>query len=422
MARAKRYPVKVNTNKMGPASRFFSQMLSGAIIGQPRAIKHIVKVMAFLDGGLVNPSEPLGVMIFAGPSGCGKTHTAKVLANIMFGPLKDYPYPLTIVQCSNFIERHQVATLIGSPPGYIDSQKMPLLHRFNIGKYHLISHFKKSIELSEDEKLKQQARETLGQIKACFRAMRDGTEWAQYKKERLPARDVLSKIFSSIPMLSIILFDEIEKAHPDVWNLLLGILGDGQLQLASGETTDFTHSLIILTTNTGSREMQKVIGINRIGFAAPQESDPQRLERAIHNEAKRALEKVFPPELMGRLGKKIITFGVLTRYDYERIFTQFADGIKQEVAEQEGIAVGYTRDFISFVINDGNSRQYGARILKDAIGEYIQTPLSFAIASGELQKGDKALFALEDNKPTLLRQRRGNRQRKEKVKQQKEGP
>lgn len=406
MTNEKKYPIRVGFSGDKQAIQL-EKYLSSTIIGQPKAVQRLVEVMITLNSGLRDYRRPIGALIFAGPSGCGKTYAAKAFAQIYFSPIvSDFPNPLTIIQCSNLVERHQIATLIGSPPGYIGSDRISLLHTFNIGKYSLLAFYQSRIESCEDEKEKKDLKQQFELLKICFQALQEGQGWLQQQKERINVMAVLGKAFAPLNPFSIILFDEIEKAHPDVWNLLLGILEDGQLQLANSNTiTDFTNSFIILTTNTGSREIQKAIGINRLGLPLPQQNDPAVMEKAIYSEARKALEKIFPPELMGRFGSKIVSFRLLDENDLTKIFHRQFGEIGRQL-EFRGIFIACTRKFRKFVVRGAISQKYGVRVLRDAVEEYVLMPLSRAISSDDLKKGDSALFATDHGKPVLMRQLR----------------
>ena len=412
----KGYSIRVNTEKTSDLDKTLLKRLSQRIVGQPRAIQHIARLMVSAESGLRDLQRPIGTMIFAGPSGCGKTLTAKELARTLIGSLKGFTYPLTIIQCSNLAESHRVSTLIGSPPGYVDSHKIPVLHRFNIEKYGLISFLEEQIRLCKDEEQRQEKQDALEQVKRCLQALQVGKVFIKYNKQDLNIYTFLNELFEKAqPLISIILFDEIEKAHPDVWNLLLSIMEEGQLQLANnGEMTSFANSLIILTTNTGSREIQGVFGINRMGFQTPtRDEDREKMDKAVYDEAKKALEKMFPPELMGRLGKEVIAFRGLQKEDFNQIFHQLVDEFRWRLKERE-IAIRCAPKFRKFVVEEGFNQKYGARILRDAVKKYVETPISFAISSGELKRFDNVLLTLENGQPVLRRQPRPSL-KKEKV-------
>lgn len=405
--RGRRYSIRVDTEKMSGFNRSVVKALSYSVVGQPRAIQHISRLLVSLQSGLRDFRRPIGTMIFAGPSGCGKTFTAKELAQILLGSSEEAGYPLTIVQCSNLAESHRISTLIGSPPGYVDSNKIPILHRFNIEKHNLMAFLDEEITKCKDQNLKKEKEEAKEQVKKCLQALLVGKLFIRYNKQDINIHNFLNEVFDRArPLLSVVLFDEIEKAHPDVWNLLLSIIEEGQLQLAnSGEVTSFTNSLVILTTNTGSREIQGVFGANRIGFQTAQKEDPDKLDQAVYNEAKRALEKIFPPELMGRLGKEIIAFRGLRRDDFEQIFQGLVEEFRWRL-DDRGIVLRCSPKFKQFVVDEGVNQKYGARILRDAVKKYVETPISAAISSGELKAGDRALLTMEDGKPVLRRQPR----------------
>jgi len=402
------YSVRVNTEKASGLDKRLAKRLSQRIVGQPRAIQHIARLMVSAESGLRDPYRPIGTMIFAGPSGCGKTMTAKELALALLGPTEGSIYPLTIVQCSNLAESHRVSTLIGSPPGYVDSHKIPVLHRFNVEKYSLISFLEQDIYVCKDEKQRREKEDALEQVKRCLQALQVGKSFIKYDKQEINVYNFLNEVFEKAqPLISIILFDEIEKAHPDVWNLLLSIMEEGQLQLANNnEITSFANSIVILTTNTGSREIQGLFGINKIGFQVPaRDEDHEKLDKAVYDEAKRALEKIFPPELMGRLGKEIIAFRGLQKDDFNQIFKQLVEEFRWRL-DPKKITIRYAPKFREFVVGEGINQKYGARILRDAVKRYVETPVSFALSSGELKRRDSVLLTLENGQPILRRQPR----------------
>lgn len=396
------YPILVDAEKVGEKIKKMTDEISTRVIGQSRAIIHILRLFASEEIGLRDPNRPMGVMILAGPSGCGKTLTAKETARAFLGGLSNHNYPLTHIQCSNLSQEHQTASLIGSPPGYIGYNDMPLLHWINIEKHHLFIKMKKEMESCQDpEKLKLLEKRWIA-AKRIVNAVPTG----EFK-------DWLQAIFDSYrPLKSLILFDEVEKAHPNVWNLLLGVLEDGQLQLSNGETTDFRNSFIIMTTNTGSREIQGLME-RKLGLPLPSRNEiaeGEKLDQAIYDAAKKALEKMFPTEFIGRLGKEIVIFRTLNRDDYFKILEIFLSEVQERLCGKNKypppILINYTQSFKEFLINEGVSQKYGARILRDVVKKHVIDLISFAFSSGEIVEGDKILFDLENGKPVIRRQPR----------------
>ncbi len=413
------YSVRVDTQKIGESIEKMVKQISAKVIGQPRAIDHVIRLLSSQQVGLRDPHRPIGTMIFAGPTGVGKTMTAKEVARIFVGGSYTFYNPLTFVQCANLTERHQVASLIGSPPGYVDSDKIPLLHRFNVDKYSLIGNMEACIRFAKNKEERKAREEALKNTKQLLQLAQMGKkEYVQEmegdKKETINVYQFLNTLFrKSQPLKSVVLFDEIEKAHPNVWNLLLGIMEEGELQMANNnEVTTFRNSLIILTTNTGSREIQK-LSKGRLGFKVPSDRDKEMLEQAIYNEAKKALEKIFPPELVGRLGNEIVVFRALQKEDNSKILEQFLAEIQLRLSGRRrplpSLSLSYTADFKNFLVEKGTSQEYGARILRDTVKEKVEDPIALAISSGELTEGDKILFDVENGESVLKRQPRDYR-------------
>ena len=404
------YPIIIDTEKVGEDIKKITDEISTRVIGQSRAISHILRLFVAAEIGLGDPKRPIGVMFLAGPSGVGKTLTAKETARAYLGkPNNVSDYPLTFIQCSNLSQEHQTASLIGSPAGYIGYGDMPILHRINLEKHHLLIKMKKEMEECSDPQQQEQLEIGLEEIKQFINIVSRGNTRGQ----NAPIKSYLYAILDNYhPLKSLILFDEIEKAHPNVWNLLLGILEDGELQLASGEITDFRNSFIIITTNTGAKEIQGLMD-NKIGFRAPRKNnsaEQEKLDQAIYEEAEKAIEKMFPAALIGRLGKEIVVFRTLNHDDYSSILEIFLRDIQSRLSgknkEPPPILLSYTPAFKEFLIEEGTSQKYGARILRDVVKRWVIDALACAFSSEEIIAGEKVLFDVEKGKPVTRRQNR----------------
>lgn len=403
------YPVIVDTEKVGENIKKITDEISTRVIGQSRAISHILRIFTSAEVGLRDPDRPIGVMFLAGPSGVGKTLTAKETARAYLGKLKNSSeYPLTYIQCSNLSQEHQTASLIGSPPGYIGYGDMPILHWLNLGKHHLLIKIEEKIEKYPDPMQREDIKRNLEEIKE-FISIVQGNPRGQNGALKTYLRAVMDNYH---PLKSVVLFDEIEKAHPNVWNLLLGIMEDGELQLANGEKTDFRNSFIIMTTNTGAKEIQGLMN-DGIGFRTLRKNDAaeqEKLDQAIYKEAGKAIEKMFPAALIGRLGKEIVVFRTLNHDDYSKILEIFLRDVQSHLNGKEKdpppISISYTKAFKKFLIEEGTSQKYGARILRDVVKRWVIDALSSALSSGEIVAGDKILFDLEQGKPVTRRQNR----------------
>ena len=251
--------------------RRFRGRMNRIVVGQPAATDRISDCFSRLIAGIHDPERPLLTMMFMGPTGVGKTETVRCLAESLFGDRRAY----TRINCQEFSAHYNISKLLGSPPGYVGGEIRPLLAQENLNKHHVKAIDRQSGMICEEG----------GRLTELFPA-------------------------DSERRLSIVLFDEIEKAHPKMWNTLLGILEDGHLVLANNEEVDFTNSIIILTSNVGSRVMNVSLSRSGIGFDAGQTGEQldQDIAAAVGREAK----KVFPMEFLNRFDE-LITFQTLKR-------------------------------------------------------------------------------------------------------------
>jgi ATP-dependent Clp protease ATP-binding subunit ClpC len=272
------------------------------IISQEKAIRALSKAIRRSRAGLKSPKRPVGSFLFLGPTGVGKTEMAKSLASFLFGS----DNAMIRLDMSEYMEKHSVSKLIGSPPGYVGHEEG-------------------------------------GQL----------TE----KIKRNP--------------YSVLLLDEIEKAHPDVYNILLQVFEDGQLTDSLGNTIDFKNCIIIMTSNIGARFLEKR---GHMGFRTTSEADAKKTEELIHTEVKRT----FNPEFLNRLDE-VILFDALTDEDLERIVDLMISQVN-EVMIQRKIRIQVHPEVRSWIVKKTcHDRSYGARPLRRAIQRYIEDPLSEAL-------------------------------------------
>merc|ERR1712228_161667 len=305
------------------------ETLHSRIIGQHEAVAAVARAIRIARVGLKNPNRPIASFIFSGPTGVGKTELTKVLASYFFGSEES----MVRFDMSEFMERHTVAKLIGSPPGYVG---------FNEG----------------------------GQLTEAVR--------------RRP--------------YTVILFDEIEKAHPDVFNLFLQILEDGRLTDSRGRTVDFKNTLIILTSNVGSQVIEK--GGAGLGFQFTnneEDASYNRIKTLVNEE----LKLYFKPEFLNRLDE-IIVFRQLNKMEVKKI----ADIMLKDVvgrANEKQIKLEVTEKFKDRVVDEGFNPSFGARPLRRAIIRLVEDPLAEKILSKELSDGDSVILDVNsDGNITLL--------------------
>jgi ATP-dependent Clp protease ATP-binding subunit ClpC len=287
------------------------------LIGQDEAVRAVSRAIRRARVGLKNPNRPIASFIFSGPTGVGKTELTKALAAYFFGS-EDAMIRLDM---SEFMERHTVSKLIGSPPGYVG---------YNEG----------------------------GQLTEAVR--------------RRP--------------YTVVLFDEIEKAHPDVFNMLLQILEDGRLTDAKGRTVDFKNTLIIMTSNIGSKVIEK--GGGGLGFEFSTEDASESQYNRIRSLVNEELKQYFRPEFLNRLDE-IIVFRQLKKDEVKEIAEIMLKDVFKRLLEQ-GMTLEVTDKFKDRLIEEGFNPSYGARPLRRAIMRLLEDILAEEILSGRLKDGDVA--------------------------------
>ena len=321
-------PVSKLTESESEKLLHMEDTLHQRLIGQDEAVKAISRAIRRARVGLKNPNRPIASFIFSGPTGVGKTELTKSLAAYFFGSEE----AMIRLDMSEFMERHTVSKLIGSPPGYVG--------------------------YSEG-----------GQLTEAVR--------------RRP--------------YTVVLFDEIEKAHPDVFNMLLHILEDGRLTDAKGRTVDFKNTLLIMTSNIGSKVIEKGGGGLGFDFEDDQAESQYNRIRSLVNEE---LKQYFRPEFLNRLDE-IIVFRQLTKDEVKEI----ADILLKEVfgrLSEQGIELEVTARFKDRLVEEGYNPSYGARPLRRAIMRLLEDTLAEEILSGRLGEGDTASVDVDDTGKVVI--------------------
>jgi len=315
-------PVNKLTESESKKLLHIEDTLHNRLIGQEEAVKAISRAIRRARVGISNPNRPIASFIFSGPTGVGKTELAKSLAAYFF----DSEEAMIRLDMSEYMERHTVSKLIGSPPGYVG---------YNEG----------------------------GQLTEAVR--------------RRP--------------YTVVLFDEIEKAHPDVFNLLLQILEDGRLTDTKGRTVDFRNTLLIMTSNVGSKVIEK--GGTGIGFEFSEnqvDSQYQRIRSLVNEE----LKTYFRPEFLNRLDE-IIVFQQLTKDEVKQIATILLAEVCKRLMEQ-GITLAVTERFKERLVEEGYNPSYGARPLRRAITRLLEDCLAEEILSARVKDGDSVVVDVDE--------------------------
>jgi len=394
----KEYPVRINTKKESQLIVNLRKKIRKEVIGQERAIRRLLRAVASYYSGLKDPRRPIGGFIFAGPTGVGKTWTAKVFARHFLGGKNKYRDYLTRIDGSSLSREHRIAKLIGAPPGYIGYEEPNLLSQENIDAYHFDVKFGK-----DNGSLANKLRKFRKELQ---KPPRTQEEYRQHQQQ-LQFRAFYEE---GKPYCSIILFDEIEKAHSDIWNLLLQIMEEGRVQMGRGiEETDFTHSALILTTNIGQRNIQSMIsGHGQIGFRTAK--GIERLDKDIYKATKEQIKKKFPPELFKRLD--LIVFRPLTKENFEKILDIFLAEEEERLNERirsfsrYSIEVKYTKSAKKFLLKEGIDIYYGVRTLRAVVEKYVRTPIANGLASKEIRSGDEILVDEKNDQLIFFRKYR----------------
>jgi len=304
----------------------FQTALRSKIVGQDEGVQALVDLYQVFCAGLNSPGRPVGNLLFLGPTGSGKTRIVEAGAEILFGDARS----LIKVDCAEFQHSHEIAKLIGSPPGYLGHREThPLITQEELAKSHT-------------EKLK----------------------------------------------LSFLLFDEIEKASDALWQLLLGILDKATLTLGDNRRVDLSQTVIFLTSNLGGGEITELMH-GGMGFVQPTDKPDAGLDQKVERTAVEAARRKFSPEFMNRLDK-VVVFHPLRREQLEEVLDIELGQVQQRVLEtaKGQFLFRVTMAGRDFLLQEGTDQRYGARHLKRAIERHVVYPLANLLATEQVHLGD----------------------------------
>lgn len=311
-------PVKKMTEAETERLLKMEDALHGRVVGQDEAIKAVSRSIRRTMAGIQDPNRPSGSFVFLGPTGVGKTELARTLSEYLFGSQDS----MIRLDMSEYMERHTVSRLVGSPPGYVG--------------------------YDEGGQLTEQVR-------------------------RKP--------------YSVVLFDEIEKAHPDVFNILLQILEDGMLTDAQGRQVNFKNVVLIMTSNVGAQHINKT---NALGFGGEQGISYKEMKLRVNSE----LKKIFRPELLNRIDETIV-FHKLEREDMRQIIEVQIKRLRKQMADRE-VVIEFTTEALDKLSDAGYDPAYGARPLRRVLQRMIEDPMSEMILKGEVPSGSKVTIVPND--------------------------
>lgn len=309
-------PVSKLTENKAARLQKLEETLHKRVIGQEEAVSAVAKAVRRGRVGLKDPKRPIGSFLFLGPTGVGKTEVSKALAEAVFGN-ED---AMIRVDMSEYMEKHSVSKMIGSPPGYVGHE--------------------------------------------------DGGQLSE-KVRRNP--------------FSVVLFDEIEKAHPDVFNILLQVLDDGHITDSQGRKVDFKNTIIIMTSNAGA---QSIIEPKKLGFGVHEDEkqDHERMKNNVMEEVKR----LFKPEFLNRIDETIV-FRALNKDDMKQIVTLMASELQKRCREQLQIELVIRDAAKAYIVEKAYDRKYGARPLRRKIQDEIEDRLAEEIIAGKVKAGDRVV-------------------------------
>lgn len=328
-----------------PRAKEFEDKLSAQIVGQERAVRRMSGLFQIYLAGMNNPSRPIGTLLFLGPTGSGKTRVVEAAAEVLFGD----PLSVVKIDCAEFQHSHEIAKLIGSPPGYLGHRETsPMLTQENLDKAHT-----------------------------------DETK------------------------LTFVLFDEIEKASDALWQLLLGILDKATLTLGDNRRVDFSKAVVIMTSNLGAREMSEMIS-GGIGFApgkGQRIQEENEIDQKIYRTASEAAKRKFSPEFMNRIDK-VVVFRSLKEHHLREILKIELKQVQNRITESAGTKFVFecTDDAKEFLLREGIDLKYGARHLKRAIERFLVYPLSNLVATEQVSTGDLVTIDYDGEKLTFAKQ------------------
>jgi ATP-dependent Clp protease ATP-binding subunit ClpB len=336
--------VLLDPTKAGRQAQDLEQRLRRIIVGQEDAIHEIVRTYQTHLAGLSPGGRPIGNFLFLGPTGSGKTRVVEATAQCLL----NNPRAVIKIDCAEFQHGHEIAKLIGSPPGYLGHREThALLSQEKLNEHHT-------------DKVK----------------------------------------------ISLVLFDEIEKASDSLWNLLLGIFDKGVLTLGDNRRVDFSSAMVFLTSNLGATEMCS-LSSPRLGFHSPTQEDAG-FNDALGNRMSRigvaAARRKFTPEFINRLDK-IVVFKPLGQEELRKIVDIEIEMVEQRIqaaAGDKSFTMSVTDSAREFLLMEGTDTRYGARHLKRAIERQVIQPVSNLVASGQIQRGDSIRVSHHEGSACLM--------------------
>jgi len=335
--------VLLDPEQKSPRAQDFEERLGARIVGQERAVRRMSGLYQIFLAGMNPPNHPIGTMLFLGPTGSGKTRVIEAASEVLYAD----PNGVVKIDCAEFQHSHEIAKLIGSPPGYLGHRETsPMLTQENLDRMH-----------TEDLKV------------------------------------------------TLVLFDEIEKASDALWQLLLGILDKATLTLGDNRRVDFSKCMVVMTSNLGAREMSELIS-GGIGFApgkGVKNPHDTEVDQKIYRTAVEAARRKFSPEFMNRIDK-VVVFRSLKEHHLRAILDLELQAVQDRVMMSAGTKFVFqcTPAAKDMLLEEGIDFKYGARHLKRAIERFLVYPLSNLVATGQIGLGDLVHVGFNPSEKKLI--------------------
>jgi len=335
--------VFLDPDQKSPRAQEFEEKLSTRIVGQERAVRRMSGLYQIFLAGMNPLNRPVGTMLFLGPTGSGKTRVVEAAAEVLFGD----PGAVIKIDCAEFQHSHEIAKLIGSPPGYLGHRETsPMLTQENLDRFH-----------TEETKL------------------------------------------------SLVLFDEIEKASDSLWQLLLGILDKATLTLGDNRRVDFSHTMVIMTSNLGAREMSELIsgGMGFVPSQGAKNPNDSEVDQKIYRTAVEAARRKFSPEFMNRIDK-VVVFRSLKEHHLRQILEIELASVQDRIMRSAGTKFIFQCSDAAkdMLLKEGIDYKYGARHLKRSIERFLVYPLSNLVATDQVGLGDLVYVDLHEGSNKLV--------------------
>jgi ATP-dependent Clp protease ATP-binding subunit ClpB len=335
--------VSLNPEMRSPRTEAFEQQLFDRIVGQDEAVRHVARFYQIFQAKLSQRGRPVGILLFLGPTGSGKTRIVEAAAEVLY----QSPNAMIKIDCAEYQQGHEIAKLIGSPPGYLGhSETAPLLTQENLNRFH-----------TPENKL------------------------------------------------TLLLFDEIEKSSDTLWQLLLGIFDKATLTLGTNQRVDFSRCLIFLTSNLGAREMSEFVS-KGIGFCSDtaKAMSPENLQQKMRSTAVHSAARKFTPEFMNRIDQTVV-FRPLQQKELRDILEIELRSLQTRIYQSGGCKFAFrcTDGAKQLLLTDGLDLRYGARHLKRSIERHLVLPFANLIASNQITDDDSLVVDNDADRQLVFR-------------------